>query len=62
METVTVSVKVETDVPRPVAEHIAAEFLEWLDRLGYTIVPKHQTPSDERDFTELARDFIEEWV
>ena len=57
-DTVTVSVKVETTVPRPIAEHIANEMLEWLDNQGWSIVPKH---GDERDYQELARDFIEEW-
>lgn len=64
METVTVSVKLETTVPRPVAEHIAAEFLEWLDTQGLTLAGNPAIAgnrSDERSYRELAQDFIGSW-
>lgn len=61
MDAIEVSVSVDAKVPIPHAQHIASEFLEWLDNQGYTITAKHQAPPDERDFEHLARDFIRQW-
>lgn len=63
-ETVNVTIKVETTVPRPIAEHIAAEFLEWIDTQGLTLVANPAVSgkrADDRSYKELARDFIEGW-
>jgi hypothetical protein len=63
-ETVTVSVKVETTVPRPIAEHIAAEFLEWLDTQGLTLANNPAIAGnrdDDRSYKDLAHEFLEEW-
>jgi hypothetical protein len=63
-ETVNVTVKVETTVPRPIAEHIAAEFLEWLDTQGLTLANNPAIAGnreDDRSYKELAHQFMEEW-
>jgi hypothetical protein len=60
METIHVEIKTEAEVPRPAAEYIASEFLEWLEVHTDFRLTLAEGLHDERSFTDLARDYVRE--
>lgn len=56
-----VEIKTKAEVPRQAAEHIAAEFLEWLDVHTSFVLETPPDVIDERSFKDLAHDFIQDW-
>lgn len=59
-ESIEVRTVVRERVSAPIAEQLCGDFLEWLDQQGFAVEQKSGPGRsvDERDFEELARDFV----
>lgn len=60
MKTVSVHVRKRFDIDKDAAQQLASDFCEWLDQVGFEIVPKNKAIADERSYEELSHEWIEE--
>jgi hypothetical protein len=64
---IRIQIKREVDVPEEAAVEVASELLEWLDKKGFSLVPRPQSLAAtmsalrEADYRQLSEKFVEEW-